>query len=262
MYHIIKYPCRSTRKKYVLALLIASGTLLSFLSILETVGKGSSVERKIQRLHIPEHFPSYQRAVFEINEHTCPIKVKWPPLCERRILMVDDDRRCRHSVSPSSFKDDPVLPEKSIDAVKFFVIFVGHARSGTSITGALLDAHPHVILSNEFKILHQMASYPSLYATKKGIMDALVVRQSRIVKHFKESTRKGYSLYINGSSMGSYMDHVDVIGDKAAGSTVGLYIANPQKFASELNKLKQTINLPLKFIQVRVKSIYLHSLVY
>ena len=255
MYHVIKFQCRSTRKKYVLALLIASGTLLSFLSILETVGRGSFVGTKTHRPHTPDHFPPYKSAVFQMSEQSCPIKVKWPSLCERNILMLDEGRKCKHSVRPSSFKDNTVLPEKAIDAVKFFVIFVGHARSGTSITGALLDAHPHVILSNEFYILHQMASYPSLYSTKRRIMDALAVRQRRMVEHFKESTRKGYSLYINGSSMGSYVDHVDIIGDKAAGSTVGLYMANPQKFASELNKLKQTINLPLKFIQVRMNLI-------
>ena len=36
------------------------------------------------------------------------------------------------------------------DGVKKYVLFIGHARSGHSIVGSLLDAHPEVIISHEF----------------------------------------------------------------------------------------------------------------
>ena len=35
------------------------------------------------------------------------------------------------------------------DSVKTYVIFVGHSRSGHSIVGSLLDAHPEVLVSHE-----------------------------------------------------------------------------------------------------------------
>ena len=44
------------------------------------------------------------------------------------------------------------LPSEVINGIKKFVFFVGYAcaRSGHSIVGSLMDAHPHVVIAHEF----------------------------------------------------------------------------------------------------------------
>ena len=54
------------------------------------------------------------------------------------------------------------MPDKIFelyDRVETFVMFVGHGRSGHSIVGSLLDAHPEVIIAHESNILGNMKSF-------------------------------------------------------------------------------------------------------
>ena len=45
------------------------------------------------------------------------------------------------------------LSSSDVEQVKVFVIFLGHQRSSHSIVGSLLDAHPHIILAHEGRLL-------------------------------------------------------------------------------------------------------------
>ena len=44
--------------------------------------------------------------------------------------------------------DIPDLPTNVTRGIKKFVFFAGYARSGHSIIGALMDAHPHVVIAH------------------------------------------------------------------------------------------------------------------
>ena len=48
---------------------------------------------------------------------------------------------------------------KLYDKVETFVMFIGHGRSGHSIVGSLLDAHPEVIIAHEYNILGNWNSF-------------------------------------------------------------------------------------------------------
>ena len=50
----------------------------------------------------------------------------------------------------SSIKD---VPERKYSSVETFVLFTGHPRSGHSMVGAMLDAHPRAIVSHELGFL-------------------------------------------------------------------------------------------------------------
>ena len=50
-----------------------------------------------------------------------------------------------HSNRDTTFQP---LPLSVINRVKIYVFFVGVARSGHSIVGAVLDSHPHIVISN------------------------------------------------------------------------------------------------------------------
>lgn len=45
------------------------------------------------------------------------------------------------------------LSTQVINRVKKFMFFVGYQRSGHSIIGTLVDAHPHVVISNNLPFL-------------------------------------------------------------------------------------------------------------
>jgi hypothetical protein len=55
-----------------------------------------------------------------------------------------------------------LLPASIFDKIKTFVIFVANARSGHTLIGSLIDAHPNAMVSNELNVLQ---SYQEL---KKG----------------------------------------------------------------------------------------------
>ena len=239
---------RLSRKKLMVFVLTGVCAIFSFLGILQTLNtmslEGTATVTGPAPFALKNQF---QRSNFTTSPQ-CTFKFDWPPNCETGFK--NEDRICKRKLGKASYRDRSRLPNSVVDGVRYFVFFVGHARSGTSITGSLLDAHPNVILANELFILHQMASFPSSYTTKRTVMDALNGRQRAMTDHFKKSSRKGYSLYINGSHMGTYEDHVDVIGDKGAGSTTGLYMSDPEKFADVYHKLQRMMNIPVKVIQV------------
>ena len=44
----------------------------------------------------------------------------------------------------------PALPQDVIDNVRIFFIFLGYPRSGHTILGALMDAHPNMVISHQY----------------------------------------------------------------------------------------------------------------
>jgi hypothetical protein len=237
-----------SKKPLRLLVFVSTGAIFFFVGILHKLHT-TSLERTATG---PEPFPlknQFQKSILKFTTSSqCTFRLDWAPNCETGFM--DDARICERRLGRASYRDRNRLPNSVVDGVRYFVFFVGNSRSGSSITGSLLDAHPNVILANELFILHQMASFPSSYTTKRTVMDALNDRQRAMTEHFKKSSRKGYSLYINGSHMGTYEDHVDVIGDKGAGSTTGLYMSDPEKFADVYHKLQRMMNIPVKVIQV------------
>ena len=48
------------------------------------------------------------------------------------------------------YKHNNSLSQNVIDGVKKFVIFIGYPRSGHSIVGSFMDAHPHMVITQLF----------------------------------------------------------------------------------------------------------------
>ena len=40
------------------------------------------------------------------------------------------------------------------NGVETFALFIGHGRSGHSLVGAILDAHPEIVIAHEFDVLN------------------------------------------------------------------------------------------------------------
>ena len=142
------------------------------------------------------------------------------------------------------------LPQSVIDHVKTFVFFVGHARSGHSIFGSLLDSHPHMVVSHEFDVFTKLSD-GSLVPTKPEIFNALWHNARHALSGYraKSHLRKGYTLFVDGLYQGRYVDHIDVIGDKRGDATTYLLRTQPKKWSNALNVLK-SLNVSLKVIHV------------
>ena len=53
----------------------------------------------------------------------------------------------------SEQRGSPALTQGVINHIKKFILFIGYPRSGHSIMGSLMDAHPHMVIAYEFLLL-------------------------------------------------------------------------------------------------------------
>lgn len=144
----------------------------------------------------------------------------------------------------------PDLPPKVLNEIRGFVFFIGYARSGHSILGSIMDAHPHVVISNEFFIFKK---FPELNRVpdnswRDNLFNLVYQKSFRDLVRSRENDRKGYTLTIEGLWQGRYEDHIEVIGDKSGGMTTLFYRANRTNFMHNYKKLKKMISVPIKII--------------
>ncbi len=126
------------------------------------------------------------------------------------------------------------------DELKTFCCFVGHGRSGGTLVGALLNAHPNIVMSNELNALRRLAT---------GLSAAQLYRVIYLVS--KRQVRRGsrggggYSYEVPGQWQGKHAD-LKVIGDRKAGATAYEIVRNPYL----LETLDRKIRLEKKFVHV------------
>ena len=103
--------------------------------------------------------------------------------------------------------------------MQMFVLFVGHARSGHSLVGAILDAHPEIIIPHEFKLI---TNWSKDYKTQIHSADlknriffdlhSLSRAQAMFGNRAPCSTRErhGYCYHVPGQWQGKYRDKLKV----------------------------------------------------
>lgn len=136
------------------------------------------------------------------------------------------------------------LPRGSSDDlfanIDSFCCFVGHGRSGSTLVGALLNAHPSVVLSNEINALRLI---------KNGLTASQICRLIYLVS--QRQVRRGspggggYSYAVDGQWQGKYAQ-LRVIGDRKAGATA----YEISRDNSILDTFDKTIPYLKKFIHV------------
>ena len=120
-------------------------------------------------------------------------------------------------IKPAQFRD-----------VKTFCMFVGHNKSGTSMLGSLLDAHPNIILADEVGALEHAAA-----GFKRDQIFHLLLRGSRreLLKGRVTARRlTPYSYLVPGQWQGRFTK-LQVIGDGKAGSSTQQFAQNPHLLA-------------------------------
>jgi hypothetical protein len=128
----------------------------------------------------------------------------------------------------------------TLEHARIFCCFVGHGRSGGSLVGALLNAHPNVVMSNELNALRRI---------RFGMQEDDLYRLIYIVSKRQVSRGSrgggGYSYGVPGQWQGRHRD-ILVIGDRKAGATAQELIAHPEI----LGLVERRIRLTKRFVHV------------
>ena len=138
-----------------------------------------------------------------------------------------------------------LIRRRLFDDVKTFCLFIGHARSGHSIVGALLDAHRNVVMADELNALQYVLSGFS----KRQIFSLAVTRSRLLAQRGRvKNGRDGQLLVyrVPGQWQGHF-DKIQVIGDSKAGLTTQRLARNPEMIDRVRRMMGTTV---LKFIHV------------
>ena len=128
--------------------------------------------------------------------------------------------------------------------VTTFSFFVGHTKSGGTMIGALLDAHPNIVLADEIDTLDLVKSGYS----REQIFHILLKGSRREAMKGRVTARRleAYSFEVKGQWQGRF-DRLQVIGASKAGPTTRRLGADP----GLLNRTSRAFaGLDLKVIQV------------
>lgn len=123
--------------------------------------------------------------------------------------------------------------------VQAYCMFLGYPRSGHSIIGALLDAHPNAVIA------HEQAALQYVRAGFGRLRLYSLLLQNSISKATIESRSGNYQYKVTGQSQGRF-EAIHVIGDKQGeGATIRI-----KTWPTILERLQQKVQVPVKVIHV------------
>lgn len=123
--------------------------------------------------------------------------------------------------------------------VRSYVMFIGYPRSGHTLVGAMLDAHPNVVIAHELDALRYVAA-----GYRRSQLFTLLVE--RAVSYADRGLRQwGYEYAVPGQWQARWQ-RLDVIGDKRGGQTTRRLRDNP----ALLELLAKRVRVPVKMIHV------------
>lgn len=124
--------------------------------------------------------------------------------------------------------------------VKSYCFFIGYPRSGHTLYGALLDAHPNCIISHELNVLNLIKNKNS----KNQIFNKIV---SNSKLHASEGRKnEGYKYEVKNQWQGK-INELNVIGDKQGGRSSLMLSEEPDLLQKLSDKLG---DIPIKILHV------------
>ncbi len=129
--------------------------------------------------------------------------------------------------------------EDIFKSVEKYCMFIGYPRSGHSLVGSLLDAHPNIIIGHE---LHSLKLFRKGFNPQK-IYYLLLQNSQRKANQGRQET--GYSYEVPNQWQGKF-ETLKVIGDKKGSGTSRVIGDNPEILDAFFKKL----DVPVKFVHV------------
>ena len=135
--------------------------------------------------------------------------------------------------------------------VERYCMFVGYPRSGHTLIGSLLNAHPEMVIAHELDALaHVQAGF------SRGQIFALLLDRDCAYNEAGRSSQ-GYTYDVPGQWQGRF-EKLRVIGDKKGGRSSMRLRANPDL----LGQVRRVIGLPMRIIhEVRNPFDNIHQLI-
>jgi hypothetical protein len=132
--------------------------------------------------------------------------------------------RRRHLLTRRELRRDP----QRFQEVGTCCLFIGHVKSGGSLLGAMLDAHPATAVADEVDVAAQVAAG----LDREQIFTLLVRGARREASGGRVTARRldAYSLAIPGQWQGRH-DRLELVGDSRAGPTTRALGESPEQLA-------------------------------
>ncbi len=130
---------------------------------------------------------------------------------------------------------------KDYGNLQYFVIFLGFPHSGGTIMGAIIDAHPHVILSNEYNVLEELPKF--LHAGGRAALFSALVQNSYKQRNGRSHTGYDYTF----PQYSGRAANMTVVGDKKCGGTTKALMGTREPLQL-LHKLRDLAQLPVKVL--------------
>jgi hypothetical protein len=128
--------------------------------------------------------------------------------------------------------------------IQHYCLFVGHARSGGSLLGGLVDAHPSAVIADEVDI------FPYIEAgfEREQVFHILLERSQYQASQgrSKAGREKQHSFFVTGQWQGRY-ETLQVIGNRKAGISTQQLRQNPNLYNQLRRLLGEKINLKVIF---------------
>jgi hypothetical protein len=132
-----------------------------------------------------------------------------------------------------------------LEGVRTYCLFIGHARSGHSVVGALLDAHRQIVISDELDALRYLRAGFSRGQLLYGSLE-IARRQAAGLRRKAGRGGKTYSYHVPGGWQGR-AEELRVVGDSQAGWTTRRLGADP----GLLRRLRQRMApIEVRFVHV------------
>lgn len=147
------------------------------------------------------------------------------------------------SILPSFFQSiyGASTNKKNFNSVETYSMFIGYPRSGHSLLGALIDAHPNAIIAHEQDTLQFVDNI--LPFGRNQIYSLLLNNSARFADEGR--TWCGYSYAVPNQWQGKY-NKLQVIGDKKGGIST-MKIGADSKL---IDRLASKVKVPIKVLHV------------
>ena len=110
--------------------------------------------------------------------------------------------------------------KKTFQNVDKYCMFIGYPRSGHSLVGSLLDAHPNIIIAHELNALN----FVDMGFNQQQIYYLILKNSRKLATQGRESS--GYSYEVHHQWQGKFRE-LKVIGDKKGGDSTSKLRYNP-----------------------------------
>ena len=129
--------------------------------------------------------------------------------------------------------------QNELDAPQSFVLFLGYPRSGHTLLGSMLNAHPDVMIAHEYHALQKQRQHK----TAASLYSHLLAQNKWFSSRGYRWTGYSYAIptgWQNGTR------ELKIIGDKRGGASSRILHKEPER----LDHLQQLVEIPLKLIIV------------